>query len=577
MFRAFGVLRHPRFARLYAAQTVSQVGDALTWVALALLAYELAGPDAAVVLAVALTLRVGAYVLLSPWAGVLADRTERRTLLAATHLGRAAVIAWMPLVTEVWQVYVLMFLLNAFTAFFTPTNQATVPLLVGRADAGRAFALSSATTELLAIVGPGVAGVLAAWVGGRALFSFDAATFVLAGVLVLTLPNLRASAARAAPGDRWRGVRDGTARLWRDPAVRFALSMELVAAIVGALVLTVTVVRVKGGLGLGDAEYGWVMALYGLGAVVASLAFGAFGRRVPRTLVILIGAVVTSAALVPADAAPLAPLMALWMLAGMGQNWVNLPTETLLAERTDEHAQGRVFGAHFAWSHVWWAFTYPLASLLSVRFPGQAFRIGGLIAVTVLIVAVLVSRRGGRRGPPGPGASVARCGMMVSGLRGPAGGVFLMLKCVLLTFTLALVAAPGFGEPDPYTISVGYEGTYGILVTPTGSLLDAIGVRGVVAVVDMGDALCAHLPDHLPIRFVPAGRHRFVSPDDGARLTFEIADGRVRQAFLDGHAGMALVPVNGVQAALARLARAVSLSVQPGDPGANEGPRLTRE
>jgi len=89
IFAAFGALRDPRFARLYAAQTVSQVGDALTWVALALLAYELAGADAAVVLGVALTLRVSAYVLLSPWAGVLADRMERRTVLVATHLGRA--------------------------------------------------------------------------------------------------------------------------------------------------------------------------------------------------------------------------------------------------------------------------------------------------------------------------------------------------------------------------------------------------------------------------------------------------------------------------------------------------------
>lgn len=88
MFGAFGVLRNPRFARLYAAQTVSQVGDALTWVALALLAYELAGANAAVVLGVALTLRVGAYVAISPWVGVLADRPQRSRrpgLRSSTH------------------------------------------------------------------------------------------------------------------------------------------------------------------------------------------------------------------------------------------------------------------------------------------------------------------------------------------------------------------------------------------------------------------------------------------------------------------------------------------------------------
>ena len=388
----FGALRNSRFARLYAAQTVSQIGDAFTWVALALLAYELAGTNAAVILGAALTLRVTAFVLLSPLAGVLADRVERKTVLLSTHFGRAVIIGLMPLVTDVWQVYVLMFALNALTAFFTPTNQATVPLVVGREDAGQAFALSSATTELLAIIGPGFAGILAALLGGRTLFYFDAASFALAGLLVLTLPSLRAVQREEVQASRWRDVRDGTTRLWRDPPIRFALLMELVAAITGALILVVTVVRVQGGLNLGEAQYGWVMALYGLGATVASLAVGAAGKRIPRTLFILIGAVLTSLAILPGDVATLAPLMALWLVAGVGQNWVNLPTETLLAERTDESAQGRVYGAHFAWSHLWWAFAYPLASLLSSQAGDHAFLYGGLIALAVLLVVVLSLR-----------------------------------------------------------------------------------------------------------------------------------------------------------------------------------------
>jgi len=390
----FGALRNRRFARLYAAQAISQVGDALTWVALALLAYELAGADAAVVLGATLTLRVGAFVLLSPLAGVLADRMERKTILIAAHFGRAAIIGLMPLVTEVWQVYALVFAHNALTAFFTPVNQATVPLLVGREEAGRAFALSSATTEVLGIVGPGLAGVVAVLVGGRSLFLVDALTLIAAGLLVSTLPSLRVGAGGRVEASRWRDVRDGTARLWRDPPVRFALLMELVAAIAGALILVVTVLRVKGGLGLGDLEYGWVMALYGLGAAAGSLAFGSLGARVPRTLFVLLGAALTSIAILPADGVTLVPLMALWLVAGVGQNWVNLPTETLLAERTEESAQGRVYGAHFAWSHLWWAFAYPLASLLGTRAPQRTFLLGGLTALVVLAIVTLAFRRG---------------------------------------------------------------------------------------------------------------------------------------------------------------------------------------
>ncbi len=393
LFAPFSALRNGRFARLYAAQTVSQIGDALTWVAVALLAFELARENAAVVLGTALTLRVMAFVLLSPLAGVLADRLERRTILAGTHFGRAVVIGMMPLVTEVWQLYGLMFALNALTAFFTPTNQATVPLVVGRDEAGKAFALSSATTELLGILGPGLAGVLAALVGGRTLFVVDAASFSLAGLLILTLPSLKATQGGGVQTSTWRNIRDGTARLWRDPPVRFALLMELVASIAGALILVVTVVRVQGGLNLGEAEYGWVMALYGLGATLASFIVGAAGKRIPRTTFILIGALLTSLAVLPGDIVSLAPLMALWLIAGVGQNWVNLPTETLLAERTEEHAQGRVYGAHFAWSHLWWAFAYPLAGLLSTSFPERTFLFGGLIALAVLLAVWAASRR----------------------------------------------------------------------------------------------------------------------------------------------------------------------------------------
>lgn len=393
LFAPFSALRNGRFARLYAAQTVSQIGDALTWVAVALLAFELARENAAVVLGTALTLRVMAFVLLSPLAGVLADRLERRTILAGTHFGRAVVIGMMPLVTEVWQLYGLMFALNALTAFFTPTNQATVPLVVGRDEAGKAFALSSATTELLGILDPGLAGVLAALVGGRTLFVVDATSFSLAGLLILTLSSLKATQGGGVQTSTWRNIRDGTARLWRDPPVRFALLMELVASIAGALILVVTVVRVQGGLNLGEAEYGWVMALYGLGATLASFIVGAAGKRIPRTTFILIGALLTSLAVLPGDIVSLAPLMALWLIAGVGQNWVNLPTETLLAERTEEHAQGRVYGAHFAWSHLWWAFAYPLAGLLSTSFPERTFLFGGLIALAVLLAVWAASRR----------------------------------------------------------------------------------------------------------------------------------------------------------------------------------------
>lgn len=392
LFAVFSSLRNPAFAQLYAAQTISLLGDALTWVALALLAFELAGEGSGAILGTALTLRVTAFVLFSVLGGVLADRLDRKTLMVVADVARVVIIGLIPLAGEVWQVYVLMFLLNAFTAIFTPAFQATVPLVAGR-DYPQALALSSATNELLGVLGPGLAGGLAALMGGRSLFWLDAATFALSALLILTLrANLQAKTQASAEGFRLSELREGTQRLWADPPLRYALLLELVAAVSGAWILVNTVGYVKGTLGLGDVEYGWVMAAFGVGATVAALVVGAWDQRLPRTTWVLLGASLTTLAILPTALAPLLPLMLLWFVAGVGQNWVNLPTNTLIADRTPEALQGRVYGAHFAWSHLWWLFSYPLAGWMGTTLGSDSFVVGGLIGLALLGLVQLGSK-----------------------------------------------------------------------------------------------------------------------------------------------------------------------------------------
>lgn len=176
----FHSLRNPVFARLYTAQTTSLLGDALTWVGLALLAFELARKNAAVVLSVALTLRVTAFVLLSPLAGAIADRLDRKKIMVVTHIFRMLIVGILPFVTQIWQVYVLIFALNVFNAFFTPTYQATIPLVTGENDYAGAIALSAATYQLLGVLGPGIAGSVAAFIGARQVFFLDALSFAMA-------------------------------------------------------------------------------------------------------------------------------------------------------------------------------------------------------------------------------------------------------------------------------------------------------------------------------------------------------------------------------------------------------------
>ncbi len=380
-------LKDPLFARLYSAQTINLVGDALTWLGLALLAFELVGEKAGFILSIALTLRVTAFVLLSPFAGAIADQVDRKSIMILTHLARMVIVCLFPFVTQPWQIYGIVLVLNLFGAFFTPTYTATIPLVATERDYPQAIALSSATYQLLGVLGPGLAGSVAAFVGTRQVFFLDAITFLMAAILIITLPGQlmvnQNQQNKRTVSKTLADVRTGTTCLWQDPLIRYALLMQLVTAISGAAILVNTVGYVQGFLGLGKLEYGWVMAAFGIGATLASVGLGTFQRRIQLTALSAIGAILITLALFPANFVDLGFLLLLWLVAGIGQTLVNVPTQTLIADRVAVEVQGRVYGAHFAWSHLWWAFSYPLAGWMGNNWVNGTFLGSSLIGATV--------------------------------------------------------------------------------------------------------------------------------------------------------------------------------------------------
>lgn len=152
------VLANRTYRHLFLAQVVALAGTGLSTVALALLAYDLAGGDAGVVLGTALALKMVAYVGIAPVVGGFAHRLPRRRLLIALDVARAAVVLCLPFVTQVWQIYLLIFLLNAFSAGFTPTFQATIPdILPDETQYTRALSLSRLAYDLENLLSPTLA------------------------------------------------------------------------------------------------------------------------------------------------------------------------------------------------------------------------------------------------------------------------------------------------------------------------------------------------------------------------------------------------------------------------------------
>jgi MFS transporter, NRE family, putaive nickel resistance protein len=383
-------LNNPIFARLYLAQTINLVGDALTWLGLALLAFELAGEQSGTVLAGALTLRVMVFVLLSPIAGVVADRCDRKLIMTCTHLARMVIVCFLPFVTQIWQIYLIVLLLNVFYAFFAPTHTATIPLVTTEVDRSQAISLSTATSQLLGVISPALAGSIAALVGTRQVFWLDGITFLLAAILIITLPSkLVVFQDSATPKTVAQNIADiwlGTTCLFVDAPIRYALALQLVTAIAGAEILVNTIGHIQGFLHGGKVEYGLTMAMFGLGATIIAINYSYLKQKFSPILLMNSAAALMTLALLPANFVSLGGLLMLWAIAGAGQTMVNVTVQSLIADRVATEIQGRVYGAHFAWSHLWWAFSYPLAGWLGQYLPKFNFGVSSLVGLLLLII-----------------------------------------------------------------------------------------------------------------------------------------------------------------------------------------------
>ena len=367
------ILADRTYRQLFLAQVVALLGTGLSTVALGLLAYDLAGEGAAMVLGTVFTLEMVAYVGVAPIAGAFADRVNRRRLLVALDLVRAGVALALPFVTEIWQVYVLIFLLQSASAAFTPTFQATLPdVLPEEARYTRALSLSRLAYDLENIISPTLAALLLAVMAYNTLFFGTSLGFIGSALLVVSV--LIPSPKPAAP----RGIYDRTTRGLRiylaTPRLRGLLALNLAVAAAGAMVLVNSVVLVRGDLGLSNSDLAWTMFAFGAGSMLAALILPRLLDRLDDRPVMIAGAILMVGALLGLSAVILisglswGALWAAWLLVGVGYSTTQTPSGRLL--RRSAHAEDRpaIFAAQFALSHACWLLTYPLSGWLMTQF-----------------------------------------------------------------------------------------------------------------------------------------------------------------------------------------------------------------
>jgi MFS family permease len=395
----FASLRVPNY-RLYAGgQVVSLIGTWMQRVAQDWLVLDLSGGNAAA-LGIAAALQFTPTLALSLWGGVLADRVDKRRMLAMLQvaMGVCAVVLGVAEVAgfvELWHVYVLCALLGCFSALDIPIRQAFVPELVGIGQVGNAVALNSVTFNLARIVGPSIAGLLLGVIGTGEVFLINAVSFagVVAALLRMDPDGLQRSAPVArAPGQLREGLRYVRGR----PDLVAALVLVFFVSTFGLNFQLTLAVVARNVFGLGPDAYGLLSTLVAVGSVVgAALAARRGGRprlRLVAGAALAFGVLLTASGLMPTFALT----GVLFVFVGCTALTFTTAANAAVQMSVEPSMRGRVMGLYFLLFLGGTPVGAPLLGVLGDRFGGQFPLVaGGIVTVvSVLVVAAVLARRG---------------------------------------------------------------------------------------------------------------------------------------------------------------------------------------
>lgn len=354
------------YRHLFAAQIIALFGTGLATVALGLLAYDLAGPRAGAVLGTALTIKMVMYVVIAPLAAAYVDRLPRRLFLTLLDAVRAAVVLALPFITEIWQIYVLIGVLQAASAAFTPTFQAVIPdIVTEESDYTRALSASQVAYTMESLLSPVLAAVALTFMTFNWLFIGTSLGFVVSALLVLStgVPNAQPSAHERA----WDRVASGIKTFVVTPNLRGIMALNLVVASAGAIVVVNTVNYVRDELGGSQSDVAWMLAASGGGALVVALVLPRILDRTADRTVMLAGAVVlvigvaAALSIAAAGVATWSTTAVVWSVIGGGMAVIVTPTGRVLRRSVEPNALPEVFAAQFSLSHFAWLLTYPIA------------------------------------------------------------------------------------------------------------------------------------------------------------------------------------------------------------------------
>jgi MFS family permease len=371
-------------------------------VAVALAVYAITSSTAWVSGALLATL--GLSALISPFAGVLADRHDRRRLMLAVAAVEVPLFVFAAAAQQAWQIIALVAVAAAVQRVFDAALGASIPALVPDEGLPRATSSFAAAQQTAMLLSPAAVGAIIATGGHRWAFAAVAALYAVTAAVVVGLPT----AARAAAAHRGLAgeLREGLVALIGDSVVLWTTVAMTVLLVFSAFTLVAGVALAEQEFDAGGTAYGFMVSCWGGGMIVGSLGAGRLAERRGALQVFAAGMGLAGFALGLVSIAPtLAVALAMLAVGGAGNGLMSASGQLLFQRRVPNDRLGRVLGAASALWRVAYAASFLLGgvtvALAGVRGVFALAGAGTLVALLPLLL-LLVSRRG-----PGPAESPA--------------------------------------------------------------------------------------------------------------------------------------------------------------------------
>ncbi|MCL4562911.1 MAG: MFS transporter [Chloroflexi bacterium] len=209
--------------------------------------------------------------------GLIADRYDRRAVLFLTQSVMALTALALGLLTlwgviRLWHIYLITAIQAVAVSFDTPARQSLVPNLVPGGDLANAFSMQSIGTDLGAVAGPALSGVVIAYMGQYYTYIFNAISFLAVIVALLMIGKIPQQVAAPVAGSRfsnWNAIREGIDFIRHQPVILSTMVLDFFATFFSSANTLLPFIA-RDVLKVGSVAYGWLSAAQSIGAILAA-------------------------------------------------------------------------------------------------------------------------------------------------------------------------------------------------------------------------------------------------------------------------------------------------------------------